>query len=198
MIDKLISLHVLNSIFKNDATCSISAMAKMLYINCLTHHFTMKPATLSNLNDFVLTVNEIPNFNSFKRYFDELSKANLLRSNNDYLLFHSHWVKYMDISNMPNADSPMMQVYKSYDAGHYADELFSSMHLLELTAMKYALNKTQVNYLLNMFIKEQKATDKKYTNSGDVKKHFIYWCANNKDKAPKENTTKSNSKILGL
>jgi hypothetical protein len=78
------------------------------------------------------------------------------------------------------------------------NEFYSSTQLVELCQMKYHLNKAQVHGLMKQFIQEQIVSDKTYSNIGDAKKHFIYWCANNKDKAPQEAIVKSKSKILGL
>lgn len=192
MISKHITLHTLDEIFNKEATHKPSVYAKMLYINCLTHHFKNKESYITNLSEFTLAKSSIPNLSNYLDLFSELEKANLLKIQDDSYLFLNVWTKYMDISSMNND----VFMAKSFTCMDFNDQIYNSHQLIELCAMKYKISKSQVIKLMQLFFDEQSAIDTKYPNEQECKKHFLYWIAYNKDKLSNE-TVKSGSKILG-
>ena len=102
MILKHINLFVIDEIFKNEAKTKISVYSKMLYINCLTHHFTNKEAYITNLSEFEINKTSIPNLVNYIDLFNELVDARLVVHKYDSYLFLNVWTKYMDISRMNN------------------------------------------------------------------------------------------------
>ena len=192
MISKHITLHTIDEIFNKEATHKPSVYAKMLYINCLTHHFKNKESYITNLSEFTLAKSSIPNLSNYLDLFSELEKANLLKIQDDSYLFLNVWTKHMDISSMNND----VFMAKSFTCMDFNDQIYNSHQLIELCAMKYKISKSQVIKLMQLFFDEQSAIDTKYPNEQECKKHFLYWIAYNKDKLSNE-TVKSGSKILG-
>lgn len=194
MLAKLISLYVVDEIFNNDAQAKLGVSTKMLYINCITHHFKNVEPTLPNLNDFHLVKASIPNHHKFVKEFDQLCKAELIIDHSITYKFVSHWIKYVELSKI---NSLKEETSQRIELSKYESEFYNSEQLIELVCMKSNLNRTQVKGLMKQFLAEQLVTEKSYPNIGDAKKHFIYWAINNKDKVPTENTVKSKAKILG-
>ena len=192
MILKHINLFVIDEIFKNEAKTKISVYSKMLYINCLTHHFTNKEAYITNLSEFELNKTSIPNLVNYIDLFNELVDARLVVHKYDSYLFLNVWTKYMDISRMNND----VFMAKSFTCMDFNDQMYNSHQLIELCAMKNKIAKQQVIKLMKLFFDEQSALQTKYPNEQECKKHFLYWIAYNKDKVSSE-SVKSTSKILG-
>lgn len=194
MLTKLLSLHVVDEIFIKDAQIKLGVATKMLYINCITHHFKNVEPTLPNLNDFHLVKAAIPNHHKFQKEFDQLCKSGLVVDHTITYKFVSHWIKYVELSRLNLLKEESAQ---RIDLSKYESEFYNSEQLIELVCMKTNLNKSQVRSLVKQFISEQAITDKSYSNIGDAKRHFIYWALNNKDKIQTENIVKSKGKILG-
>lgn len=192
MILKHINLFVIDEIFKNEAKTKISVYSKMLYINCLTHHFTNKEAYITNLSEFEINKTSIPNLVNYIDLFNELVDARLVVHKYDSYLFLNVWTKYMDISRMNND----VFMAKSFTCLDFNDQMYNSHQLIELCAMKNKIAKQQVIKLMKLFFDEQSALQTKYPNEQECKKHFLYWIAYNKDKVSSE-SVKSTSKILG-
>ena len=192
MITKHITLYVIEEIFSKEATCKLSVYAKMLYINCLTHHFKNKEAYITNLSEFALVKATIPKLESYVGLFTELEKANLITTQANAYLFLNVWTKYMDISRMNND----VFMAKSFTCLDFNDQMYNAHQLIELCAMKNKIGKAQVIKLMKLFFDEQSALETKYPNEQECKKHFLYWIAYNKDKVSNE-TVKSGAKILG-
>ena len=164
----------------------------MLYINCLTHHFTNKEAYITNLSEFELNKTSIPNLVNYIDLFNELVDARLVVHKYDLYLFLNVWTKYMDISRMNND----VFMAKSFTCIDFNDQMYNSHQLIELCAMKNKIAKQQVIKLMKLFFDEQSALQTKYPNEQECKKHFLYWIGYNKDKVSSE-SVKSTSKILG-
>lgn len=192
MILKHINLFVIDEIFKKEAKAKISVHSKMLYINCLTHHFTNKEAYITNLSEFELNKTSIPNLVNYIDLFNELVDARLVVHKYDSYLFLNVWTKYMDISRMNND----VFMAKSFTCLDFNDQMYNAHQLIELCAMKNKIGKAQVIKLMKLFFDEQSALQTKYPNEQECKKHFLYWIAYNKDKVSSE-SVKSTSKILG-
>ena len=62
--------------------------------------------------------------------------------------------------------------------------------------MKYKIPANQISKLIELFVVEQEAFEKKYNNFSDCIKHCIYWMATNSEKVSKE-VVRSTAKILG-
>jgi len=192
MILKHINLFVIDEIFKKEATAKISVHSKMLYINCLTHHFTNKESYITNLSEFEINKSSIPNLVNYIDLFNELVNARLVVHKYDSYLFLNVWTKYMDISRMNND----VFMAKSFTCLDFNDQMYNAHQLIELCAMKNKIAKQQVIKLMKLFFDEQAALETKYPNEQECKKHFLYWIAYNKDKVSSE-SVKSTSKILG-
>lgn len=193
MILKHINLFVIDEIFKKEAKSKISVHSKMLYINCLTHHFTNKEAYITNLSEFEINKTSIPNLVNYIDLFNELVDARLVVHKYDSYLFLNVWTKYMDISRMNND----VFMAKSFTCLDFNDQMYNAHQLIELCAMKNKIAKQQVIKLMKLFFDEQSALQTKYPNEQECKKHFLYWIAYNKDKVSSE-SFKSTSKILGI
>lgn len=193
----LISLHTIDKILNEDSEVKLSPMAKMLYINCLTHHFKNKNKTVVNAIAFDIFINDIGGYKKYQLRFEELHKAGLVVVGTDRISFNNCWGQHIDKSQLGKV-SP-----DTFVAGHsfatpeqFKDELLTNKTMFELVAMKYKATTRQVEQLVVLFIKEQTTFDKKYNNLADCVKHFTYWVPHNLDKAPKE-SVKSTSKLLG-
>lgn len=196
MLTKLISLYTIEEIFANDCKNKISPLAKMVYINCINHNFKNKAISLQNLNDFLLIKATIPNYDNFKKYFDELCFSGLIIDDLHSYRFISHWIKYVELHRITYYQDNLSN--NKVDLIKLQEEFSNSQQLIELCQMKYNLNKSQICNLMNQFLQEQIIVNKIYGNIGDAKKHFIYWCGINKDKLPQDTSVKSKNKILGL
>jgi hypothetical protein len=193
----VINLYTIDKIFNEDAEIKLSTMAKMLYVNCLTHHFKGKTPTVSNAVAFDIFKNDIPNYMKYERVFEELHKAGLVVVGINAVSFVNCWGKHIDRSLLDKV-SPQEYVagFQFQTPEQFKDELLKNQTLYELTAMKHKISKRQLETLIELFVKEQTTFDKKYQNFADCIKHFTYWIPHNLDKTTKENI-KSSSKLLG-
>jgi hypothetical protein len=187
------NLNVIDKIFRLEPKGKLSSQSKMLYINCITHHFKNIEPYIGNLGEFTILMSAIPNFKTFYPLFSELSDATLIIITNDSIQFKNIWSKYMNLSALSNSET---RVNANNFANAFTDEMYNSHQLVELCAMKNKISKMQVNKLMQLFFAEQTAIQTKYGNESECRKHFIYWIANNLDKVSNENV-KSTAKILG-
>ena len=193
----LVNLYVLDRIFNESAENKLSPLSKMLYINCITHHFKDKPATVSGAIEFEIFEEDIPNYDKFKKNFQELHKARLITIGSKSIVFNNVWGQYIDRTKLEKV-SPQKYVagFKFQSINEFKDDLIKSSQLIELCQLKYKLTKLQSQKLIELFIVEQTAFDKKYTNLSDCIKHCSYWIGFNSERIPRENV-KSQGKILG-
>jgi hypothetical protein len=189
---KIINLYIIDRIFNQVAKCKLSPKAQMLYINCLTHHFKHLEAKTYNCNAFDLMVDEFPNYDRYVDLLKELDEASLVEIYNGKILFYNVWSPFI---NKLLLDNPTQEVVQK-SVVEFKEELLASEQLIELSAMKYKLSKTQVGKLIELFVKEQEAFKKCYLTYGDCIKHCTYWMATNHHKIPKE-IIKSTNKMLG-
>lgn len=196
---EFITLQTINKIFEN-LNVNISEMTKIVYINCLIHHFKNKRATYNNAKAFDI-VNSDFDFSKFKKNFQELHKAGAININGSIITFNNLWGKYIDTGKLIKEDKPNITIIK---ADKVKDSLLSSHQLQEVCQMKYKLTKDRITQLIEIFVKEQSVIDKTYSSQGDCTKHFIYWLKYNKDKSDEqENNTnktasvKSKGRLLG-
>jgi hypothetical protein len=179
---KLISLWTLNKIFDR-AKIQIGGMAKMLYINCLMHHFQKLEGTLENSVAFEIFDSEL-DYDKYEKYFVELHKAGLVDIRQHSIYFENHWVNFIDISQLSNS------------IHSFKDRLINSIDLRNHILKNHKLEESQFQYFLKNFIDEQIAIGKTYNDYKDVSSHLFYWIGKRK-KSPNNQKPKSNS-ILGM
>ncbi len=193
----VITLYTIDKILNEDSEVKLSPMAKMLYINCLTHHFRNKPATVVNAVAFDLFKNDIRGYERYQRHFEELHKGGLVAIGMDRISFNNCWGKHIDRAKLEKTSpDEFVAGVTCSTPEQFKKELLSNQTMFELVGMKYKATHKQVEMLIDLFIKEQSTFEKKYINFADCVKHFTYWLPHNLDKAPKE-SVKSGGKLLG-
>ena len=171
---KLFSLHTLNSIFNQDSLISLSAKAKIAYIQCLTYHFEDLEPKIVNLQSFELH-KRVVNQKSIV-YFQELEKAGLVIINESTITFINHWHKYIDKSQLEKVKAHEYLGLMDYKkANDYKDELLKSDSFSELLQMEFKIDKDKVVYLLNRFFNEQNAIEQSYANYQSASRHCLSW-----------------------
>jgi hypothetical protein len=193
----VINLFTINNIFTQVATNKLSANAKMLYLNCLTHHFKDKKATIVNAVAFDMFKNDIPQYQNYQKQFEELHKGELVIIRHDAIGFINVWGKYIDRSQLEKVGvDTYVAGFQFQSVNAFIEEMRKSPSLYELCQMKHKISLKQVELLLELFYKEQVSISKTYNGYSDCAKHFINWIPNNVSKVPQENV-KSKSKLLG-
>ena len=171
---KLFSLYTLNSIFNQDSLISLSAKAKIAYIQCLTYHFEDLEPKIVNLQSFELH-KRVVNQKSIV-YFQELEKAGLVIINESTITFINHWHKYIDKSQLEKVKAHEYLGLMDYKkANDYKDELLKSDSFSELLQMEFKIDKDKVVYLLNRFFNEQNAIEQSYANYQSASRHCLSW-----------------------
>ncbi len=194
----VINLYTIDKIFNEDAEFKLSPTAKMLYINCLTHHFKEKKPTVLGAVAFSIFINDIRDYHKFERLFQELHKAGLVIIGTTEIQFQNHWGKHIDRSKLDKVSPEEYVAGFSFElASKYKEEILGHTSLFELTQMKHKVSKKQIEDLLDLFVKEQDTFGKKYNGFSDCVKHFTYWIPNNLSKTQNENV-KTGAKVLGL
>jgi hypothetical protein len=196
---KLINLYVLDRIFSNSES-KISAKAKMLYINCLTHHFKEKSATVSNAIAFEMFEEDFGDFSKYRVSMQELHRAGLIEIGVNKIAFHNMWGQFIDRAQLEKVNPEEYVAGFSFNGiEHFQSELINNKSLIELAKMKYSIKEEDMPKLIQLFITEQKTFDKKYNGFSDCIKHFTFWLPNNTKKLTTQSPTvvKSTGKILG-
>jgi hypothetical protein len=197
---KVINLYVIDRIF-SDSESKISPKAKMLYINCLTHHFKEKSATVSNAIAFEMFEEDFGDFSRFRVPMQELHRAGLIEIGVNKIAFHNTWGKYIDRTQLEKVNAMEYVAGFSFNGiEHFKADLVNNNSIIELASMKYSIKKEDLPALIELFIAEQKTFDKKYSGFSDCIKHFTYWLPNNIKKLTTQTptTVKSKGKILGI
>jgi hypothetical protein len=193
---KLINLFIIDTIINKVAKVKLSAKSQMIYINCLIHHFKDLEATESNSVAFHLFEEDFGDYLKFKTNIQELHKAGLVMITSSNITFINLWATLIDKTLYDKEYVTSENAYSLKDVKAYEKELFESEQLIELSMMKYKLSKTQAHRLIELFVKEQQAFQKKYNTFSDCIKHCTYWIGMNHHKSAKE-TVISNNKMLG-
>ena len=192
---KILNLYVIDQIF-SEAT-GLSATSKMIYINCLMHHFRNKPANATSAIAFDFFKEDFGDFEKYKKNFQELHKAGLVELGYDKISFNNTWGKHMDWSQLkkvsPNSYVGGLQ-FKSIK--EFSKDLKTNQKMVELAQMKFHISAHQVEKLVALFIAEQDTYGKTYPNLSDAIRHCTSWIGINAAKVPNE-TIKSKGKILG-
>lgn len=195
---KIINLYVIEKIFNEDSIIKIGSRAKMLYINCITHHFRNKPATNVNSIAFSIPIIDIKNYSSYRNDFLELESGELIVIENDKIKFVNHWGKHIDRTLLDKvAIEEYLGSYSKKLASQFTSEINNNTKLLELLQMKHKIDIIKVNKLIDMFIKEKDAINNTYNNFQECSQHLMYWVNTNVNKVQGEKVT-SSAKILGL
>lgn len=191
---KQLNLYVINKIFTEVAKISLSAKAQMVYLNCLTFYFKDKEHTEENCHSFILEFSDHPKLENYKKEWEELQIAGLVVQDYKCLIFRNAWISYIkkpfDTTIPPQNYVGAFEI-KSYD--EFKSDLLNNDALRELCAMKYKVIDENYERLVEMFLTEQKAFNKKYINSTDLIKHFSFWIPHNAQK----NVEKKKPKLLG-
>lgn len=194
----VINLYVIDKIFNEEAKVKLSSASQALYINCLMHHFRNKPATFNSAMAFNIFKDDIKNIDYWNKEIIQLHKAGLITVDINTITFNNSWGKHIDRTLLDkennNEYNPGMSIKL---ASGWKNDLLNSSQLYELTVIKHKITKVNFIKLIELFVKEQDAYDKKYNNFSECARHFNYWVVNNVDKVPKE-IVKSNGKILGI
>jgi len=188
---KMISLHTINEIFKENDCNTLSIKSKMLYINILTHHFKDLRATTENQSAFSLLIKDIPHFKIWHDNFKALESKNLVSIDDNSVHFLNAWGQHIDRSKLDLEEKENNNRYEEYKK-----ILHDSQSMLELSMMKHKLSKPRIFKLIDEFIKEQEAFFTLYKSERECVKHFHFWIAHNLDKTSSDKV-KSQSKILG-
>lgn len=192
----IINLHTISKIFSEDVSGALSPMAKMIYINCLMHHFKDKPATVSSIHAFEIFEEDM-DYQKFRKYFQELHKAGLVSIGQNSIVFHNVWGRHIDHSRLGKVSAEAyVGGFNIKPAAEYKQELLESENMVELAAMKHRIGKSQVQKMIEVFIKEQSTLEKKYTSFSDCISHFNHWLSKNLEKVPKD-VVRSSNKLLG-
>jgi hypothetical protein len=197
---KVINLYVIDMIFE-EAQDKLSPKAKMLYINCIMHHFRNKDATVVNSVAFDMFEEDFGDFSKYRVSMQELHKAGLIEIGANKIAFHNKWGQHIDRSKLEKVTAEHYVAGFSFNnIEYYEKDLKSNQSVVELAQMKYKISKDNIIQLTDLFIQEQKAFDKKYSSFADCAKHFSYWLPNQIKQAPKEANKQviSKGKILGL
>lgn len=197
---KVINLYVIDRIFM-ECDSKISPKAKMLYINCLTHHFKEKSPLVSNAVAFEMFEEDFGDFSRFRVPMQELHKAGLIEIGVNKIAFNNTWGKHIDRSQLEKVNAMEYVAGFSFNGiEHFKADLINNNSIIELASMKYSIKKDDLPALIELFIAEQKTFDKKYSGFSDCIKHFTYWLPNNIKKLSTQTptTVKSKGKILGI
>jgi hypothetical protein len=190
-IFELITLQTIKNLLDLSKT-DLSSKDKMLYINCLYGYFVDKTATIENLESFDIYINDLKNYSSWSKNFENLHNAELIEVTKTKITFFNHW------SNFINLDVVITEEEK-FDNG-IEQKLLENRSMIDVVGMKNRLSIDQIKQLIKIFVKEQKATDSKHKDEGEYAKHFIYWVRTNLDNVSqeKQSSVKSAGKLLGL
>jgi len=186
---EIITLSTIKKIFDN-ANCEVSSMSKMLYVNCLMHHFGDLSYTQEDSVGFELTDTEVK-FNAFKKNFQDLKKAGVLEINFDgSIVFFPLWLRHIDKLLLTKKPSVVV------DNQEIEGVLNQSQVFLDLVCMKHSITILSARNLIKRFSYEQYALGKHHRNESEIKNHFLNWVKFNLNNDVKK-VVKSNAKILG-
>lgn len=193
-----ITLDTIQKIF-DESEESITTMSKMVYVNCLMHHFKDKKATIANSVYFEIFDTDF-DYERFKKNIHELHKAGLVTINGSVIRFDNMWGRHIDKTQLENKidESQKGGFFDNKDASNFENTLRESTSTIELCGMRYRLKEEQVRDLITVFIKEQNAVKKKYNKEEECLRHFLNWVGKNQSKAPQPNqVVKSKGKLIG-
>jgi hypothetical protein len=193
MLD-VITLNAIYKILTEKSETKLSPAAQILYIRCLISHFKKLDCSQQNSVQFEMFEEEFPNYQKWKRQLQELHKAKLIYIGSISISFYNHWGSFIDREGYDK--KTFEDVYSGFSIDKFIEEMTSNQPLFELCGMKFKTNNLQTRKLMDLFIKEQQATNQKYADENSCKKHFINWIPFNVEKV-KTTSPGSGNKILG-
>ena len=188
-IYSIINFQTIKDIF-DLSTIDLNSKDKTLYINCLFGHFKDKEATVENLDSFVIMIDTIKNYSTWKNNFENLHNAELIEVTAHKVTFFNVWCNFINLEvNTTQEDLYDDDIEK---------KLLENRSMIDVVGMKNKLNIEQIKQLIKIFVIEQKATDAKHRDEGEYAKHFIYWVKTNIDNLGdyKQSFVKSNNKLF--
>ena len=192
---QLLTFEVIYRIFTEYATINVSSMSRLLYLNCLMHHFNGKDATDENSMAFEMFEEDIKNYAKWKKNFQELHKAKVITITDKMIHFNNTWGQFIDRTQLVKKSS----LLPLKTAEELREDLFQNKSAIDVLGMKHNVTPNKISSMMDIFIKEQQAVGTRYNDSGEVSKHFIYWFSSNINKIELKNeTVKSKGKIIGL
>lgn len=172
---KVFTLHTFKMIFEG-LDNELSSYAKMLYINCLIHHFENLELSEKNSHAFKIYKTEM-DFNKSIKGFIELEKSGLISIEDSHIVFNNFWGQYIDRSALIN---PFKEdAFNS--VARFKKEILESELTREYILMKYRIPYENYASLVNKFVDQQVALNKTYSDLHEVTKHFYYWVGKNKN-----------------
>jgi len=149
-------------------------------------HWREKEPSIAQAVAFEVLETDLP-YEQNKKELAELHKAGLitLTNNTHSYLFNNVWGKYIDRDQLPKVNpETYFGSFSFKPVEHFEKDLLEQESMIELCCMKHKLNRTQVIFLTQLFIAEQKTLDKKYNNVSEVIKHCTAYVGYNSQKAP--------------
>lgn len=192
---KHFNLFVIDKIFTVEAATRISAASKSLYVNCLIHHFKDKKPIATETVSFKIYIAEIPKYETFKLFFEELQLAKLVVISELEITFLSVWRNYLDKSITKMDANVYVGAVSKPSIKEFVDVLKTAHELHELIQSKYSINNKKCLALLDIFLKEQIALNKTYNDKDDCFKHFLYWTQYNLNRLSDEKKLVGNNKM---
>lgn len=172
----VINLYVIDKIFSEESDGKLSPVAKVLYLNCITHHFKNKKPTVVGAVAFSLFRNEIKNYDKFEVAFQELHKAGLVFISEKEVSFQNTWGKHIDRSKLDKTTpEEFVAGFVFLKASSFKEEMLKNVTLFETAQMKHKISEGQVTELINMFLMENDSIEKTYGNYSECARHFLNW-----------------------
>lgn len=193
---KYINLWILDQVI-NDLPVKIHSRSQILYIRALMNQWRDKEPTQGEIAPFVMPKEKIP-YTLYTFEITELANAGLITISEFSYTFLNVWGKYMDKDQLPKINpqtyvglAPLFPIEK-----YEKDLIENNQTTIELLCMKNKITLAQAKFLVELFIKEQKATEKTYGSLTEVKKYLINWVNSNTDKVPPVSSIKSTGTLL--
>ena len=172
---KIFTLYTFKMIFEG-LEDDLSSYAKMVYINCLIHHFEDLELSEKNSHAFKIYKTEME-FDKSIKGFIELEKSGLISIEDSHIVFHNNWGQHIDRSALinPFKEEPFNSVAR------FKKEILESQTTRDYVLMKYKIQQENYPTLVNKFVDQQVALNKTYSDLHEVTKHFYYWVGKNKN-----------------
>lgn len=200
---QIITLFTINSIFEIECQQPLSPMAKMVYINTLTHHFMTKEANHSNLKGFDVEKSVMKNYSQIEKYYKEMQQAGIAIISNEYITFPDVWSRHIDKKQLTRqspeeiiATLTPLKPIKSFE--EELMDLKGQGEIFNLVAMKNGISVMQAKELLPIFIYEQHTMKKEYPSIGQVIWHFVHWSRKDYNQKKQSTTKPKGNRIIGM
>lgn len=192
---EVITLDTIYKILTKKSEVKLSPAAQILYIRCLISQFKKLECLQKNSIQFEMFEQDFPNYEKWKKPLQELHKGKLIYIGSVSVTFYNNWGEYIDRDMYDKKVSE--DVYTGFSIDKFIEEMTNNQSLFEVCGMKFKTNNIQTRKLMDLFIKEQQATNQKYIDENACKKHFINWFPFNVEKV-KTTSPSSGNKLLGL